>query len=283
MKTKLLAGLLLLFIFLKVDISIAMVGSEDVYQVSIGKNIPFFKMISDVKNADFIFVGEVHNSIENHRQELEIIRALHESNVQLSIGLEMFRAESQKALDEWVKGTLPLEAFLPVYYDNWHVAWPMYRDIFIYAQEHHIPLIGLNVPDSIIADVARKGFDSLSDEERQQLPRGITCDVDPTYMEFIRKAYAGHNMKTDSLFLNFCEAQMVWDKSMAAHLIGYRKQHHVRTVVVLAGIGHAWKRGIPEQLAREAKFTVKSVLPIVPGQIEMDRVAIEDTDYVLLH
>src|SRR5208337_2568392 len=161
----------------------------------------------------------------------EIIRALHESNVPLSIGLEMFKAESQKALDEWVQGTLPLEAFLPIYYDNWHVAWPLYWDIFTYAREQRIPLVGLNISDKIVAAVARNGFASLTDEEKQQLPRGITCDVDPTYMNFIRKAYAGHNPKVDNRFLNFCEAQMVWDKSMAGHLIDYRKQHPFRTVV----------------------------------------------------
>src|SRR5208283_4469244 len=113
MKIKLLTGLLFLSLFLIVVFSIAMVGSADIYQVSNGRIISFFKMISYVKNADYVFVGEVHDSPENHRQELEIIRALHESNVPLSIGLEMFKAESQKALDEWVQGTLPLEAFLP--------------------------------------------------------------------------------------------------------------------------------------------------------------------------
>jgi uncharacterized iron-regulated protein len=283
MKMKLLITLFSLFLFLIVVLSIATVGSENVYQVSNGRIISFLKMISYVKNTDFIFVGEVHDSPENHRQELEIIRALHESNVPLSIGLEMFRSDSQKTLDEWVQGTLPLEAFLPIYYDNWHMAWPLYRDIFTYAREHSIPLVGLNIPDKIAAAVARNGFASLTEEERQQLPRGITCDVDPTYMEFIRKAYAGHNPKVNNQFQNFCEAQMVWDKSMAEHLIGYRKQHPLQTVVVLAGIGHAWKRGIPEQLARESRFTVKSVLPLVPGQIEKDRIAIEDTDYILLN
>ncbi len=144
-------------------------------------------------------------------------------------------------------------------------------------------MVGLNIPDEIAATVAKKGFASLTEKERQILPPGISCDVDPTYMNFIKQAYVGHSQKTDKQFLHFCEAQMVWDKSMAANLIDYRKKHPSQTVVVLAGVGHAWKRGIPEQLARESKYTVKTALPLVPGQIERDTVTVHDADYVLLN
>ncbi|HUI46177.1 MAG TPA: ChaN family lipoprotein [Nitrospirota bacterium] len=283
MKIKVLVGLLFLFLFLAIALTTAMVGTQDVYQVSNGKIISFNQMISDVRKADFIVVGEVHDDPDNHRLELEIIKALHETDVPIAIGLEMFRADSQRVLDDWVRGTLPLDDFLPYYYNNWRMAWPLYREIFTYAREHRIPMVGLNIPDEIAASVAKKGFASLTEKERRMLPPGISCDVDPTYMNFIRKAYAGHSQNADKQFLNFCEAQMVWDKSMAANLIDYRKLHPSQTVVVLAGVGHAWKRGIPEQLTRDSKYTVKTALPLVPGQIEKDAVTVHDADYVLLN
>ncbi len=282
MKTRVLIGLFILSFLLILVLATAMVGTQDVYNVSNRKMISFNQMITDLKKADFIVIGEVHDDLDDHRMELHIIAALHESDVQLAIGLEMFRADSQRVLDEWVGGSLPLSDFLPYYYDNWRMAWPMYRDIFTYAREHKIPMIGLNIPDKIAATVAEKGFASLTDKERQMLPRGISCDVDPTYMNFIRKAYAGHHTKTDKQFLNFCEAQMVWDKSMAANLIDYRRHHPTGTVVVLAGVGHAWKRGIPEQLARDSRYIVKTALPLVPGQIEKATVTVHDADYVIL-
>lgn len=259
-------------------------GSGDesrVLRVSDGKIITFSQMINDAKKADFVFVGEVHNVSEHHRDELAVIRAFHESDTPIAVGLEMFRADSQDALDSWVKGKLSLEQFLPSYYDNWGTAWPLYREIFWYAHDHDIPLIGLNVPSRIAKKVAQQGFASLSQAERKQLPPGISCNVDPTYMEFIRKAYAGHAMH-DRGFVNFCEAQMVWDKSMAWHLITYVKKKPGRTVVVLAGVGHAWKRGIPEQVGMESKFTYRVVLPLIPNQIDRDTVTTKDADYVLL-
>ncbi len=274
---------LFLFVFL-LSCSAAESGLDPnaaVLRVRDGKHISFARMIEDVRKTDFVFVGEVHDVPDHHRMELDVIRAFHESGVPLAIGLEMFRADSQKTLDEWVRGDISLDTFLPVYYDNWRLAWPLYRDIFSYAREHQIPMVGLNIPDKIAEAVAQKGFASLTKNERNQLPPGISCNVDPTYMEFIKKAYAGHVQHVDKKFLNFCEAQMVWDKSMAWHLIEYRKKHPGTTVIVLAGVGHAWKRGIPEQIARESTFTYKVIMPLVPDQIEQDSVTIQDADYVV--
>jgi hypothetical protein len=47
-------------------------------------------------------------------------------------------------------------------------------------------------------------------------------------------------------------------------------------------VDHAWKRGIPEQVARQTSFTYKVVLPLIPGQIERGSVSLDDADYVML-
>ena len=253
----------------------------EVLRVSDGRIITFNQMIDDAKKADFVFVGEVHDVSEHHRAQLSVIRAFHESAVPVAVGLEMFRADSQGALDSWIGGGLPLDGFLTAYYDNWRTPWPLYSDIFGYAREHAIPLLGLNVPERIAKKVAREGFASLTPAERKQLPPGISCNVDPTYKAFIRKAYAGHATRGRG-FVSFCEAQMVWDKSMAWHLMSYVRKEPHRAVVVLAGIGHAWKRGIPGQVGAESKHTYRVVLPLIPDQIDRDTVTTEDADYVLL-
>ena len=52
-------------------------------------------------------------------------------------------------------------------------------------------------------------------------------------------------------FTNFCEAQLVWDKAMAVHALGYVKKNPDRIMVLLAGTGHAWKKGIPERIKEQ--------------------------------
>jgi uncharacterized iron-regulated protein len=254
----------------------------DILRVRDGAVISFDRMIREISKADIVFVGEVHDEQAHHDMELRIIRSFHESGTPLSVGLEMFRSDSQKDLNSWVSGSSSLEQFLPLYYDNWRQPWPAYRGIFLFAREHRIPLVGLNIPDDIIKAVARSGFIELNTEQKQKLPPGISCDIDPTYMKFIRQAYAGHAQQGNRQFLNFCEAQMVWDKSMAWKLIEYHQKHPGKTMIVLSGVGHAWKRGIPGQIARQTSFTYKVVLPAIPGQVERGSVSLHDADYVML-
>jgi len=256
-------------------------SAELVLRVKDGALIPFDQMIDDVKKADIIFVGEVHNVSKHHSDQLAVIKAFHEADIPMAVGLEMFRADSQDRLDAWTGGRLSLDRFLSAYRDNWSLPWPLYQDVFLYAREHELPLIGLNISDDVAAKVARQGFASLSAAEKASLPPGVSCRVDDKYMQFIRQAYAEHSL-SDRSFLHFCEAQMVWDKSMAWHLIAYRKKNPKRIIVVLAGVGHAWKRGIAEQVNLESKLSLRSILPYLPGQIDQQRVTTRDADYLLL-
>jgi uncharacterized iron-regulated protein len=255
-------------------------GADLVFRVKDRTVIPFQQMIEDLKKANVVFVGEIHNVTKHHSDQLAVIRAFHEADIPMAVGLEMFRADSQGTLDAWSRGRLSLDRFLPVYSDNWDTPWVLYRDIFLYIREHELPSIGLNIPDDLATKVAKRGFSSLSAAEKKILPPDISCSVDDKYMQFIRQAYAGHSRK-DQTFLHFCEAQMVWDKSMAWHLLDYRKKHPDRTIVALAGVGHAWKRGIALQVEQESKLSIRTVLPYLPGQVDEHSITTRDADYVL--
>jgi uncharacterized iron-regulated protein len=250
-----------------------------VLRVRDGQIVSFSDMIRDLRTVSVVFVGEVHDSPRHHLVQLNVIRAFHEAEQPVAIGLEMFRKDSQGKLDSWVAGKLSVEEFKPAFLDNWRLPWPLYQDVFLYAREHELALVGLNISEGISKKIARKGFASLTEKERKELPPGISCNVDPTYMEFIRRAYAGHSGHGPK-FVNFCEAQMVWDKAMAWNLTGYLKKNPASKMIILAGVGHAWKRGIPEQL--EPGLTYRVVLPAVADQIDRHRVSTKDADYVVL-
>lgn len=279
MRQKVFIGLLMVI----AAVFIAMRLHEgEVLRLSDRSNISFEQMMQELMKADVILVGEVHNEPAHHAVELEIIKNLFRKGDPISIGLEMFRGDSQKDLDAWVAGKKSIEDFRKIYFDNWNQAWSSYRAILLYARDNRIPLIGLNLPDAIAVKVAMRGFDSLSAEDRELLPSGVSCNVDSTYMAFIRQAYAGHANGAGKRFKNFCEAQMVWDKTMALRLLEYRRIHPQRQIIVLAGVGHAWKRGIAAQLSTDASLSYKVVLPLIPGMSEPDEVSLKDADYVVL-
>lgn len=153
--------------------------------------------------------------------------------------------------------------------------------ILTHAREAGIPLIGLNVPDTITVKVSRQGYESLSREEMKQLPPGITFENDERHRQHMRKIFQDHG-KGDGTFDNFNKAQLVWDKVMAYHLMNFLKKNPGTTIVVLVGTDHAMKFGIPEQVRRQSSYQSKVILPEMAGRIERTSVTVEDCDYLLL-
>lgn len=250
------------------------------FDVATGKQTTLAQALPRIGQKRIIIVGEYHTRKSHHLAQLHVIRALHESGVPMAIGLEMFSAESQSTLDKWTSGEMKEKDFQKVYYDNWNFPWPLYSKIFEYAREMGIPLVGLNVSRDITRQVARGGFQSLSKAQMAELPY-VTCKVDREYMAFIKKAYGAH-AHGQLNFTYFCEAQLVWDKVMAINALEYLKLNPKLSMVLLAGTGHAWKRGIPDQISQRSKLPHTVILPQVRSQIEPSTTTQRDTDYIVL-
>jgi len=254
-----------------------------VFRTVDSKFITFSELLEDLKKVDVIFVGEVHDREFHHEMQLNIIKALVAEKLPIVIGLEMFNYESQKELDLWSSGNINTEDFIRVYYKNWNFPWNIYDDIFIFIKDSKLPAIGLNVPPEITRKVATSGFASLTKEELKRLPPEIACIVNEEYMKFIRRAYAMHRQGGNN-FQFFCEAQLLWDQSMAYNIAGYFKKHHDKKMVVLAGNGHAWKRGIPAQLKHFSdKINYRVILPYIEKYIDPNTIKSGDADYILIY
>ena len=236
------------------------------------------ELVSDMKKVRLVFVGEAHDEKWHHDTQLALIKALHESGSLVAVGIEMFRAENQSKLDAWVSGRMDEDEFIKEYLLNWQVPWPKYSDIFLYARDNRIPLVGLNIPKKVIRQVFKDGYESLTAEQLQEVP-GAKCEVDAEYEKFIRRAMSEHTM-SESTFKKFCEAQMVWDSSMALKSINYLKANQERTLVVLAGSAHSWRRGIPNQVKKLHGPPYVIILPESAMSSDISEITVDDTDYV---
>ena len=237
--------------------------------------------LAAVEKAGLVLVGEHHTTASHHSAQLHVIRCLDEKGLAVSIGMEMFRRDQQAMLDQWIAGEIDEKDFESIYLDNWNFPWALYRDIFIYARERKIPMIGLNVPKGITRQVARDGFASLSADQRGQL-EGVTCNVTREYRDFIRRAFGAHGHgKMD--FIRFCEAQLVWDTAMAIQAANHLEQHPDRIMVLLAGSGHARKMGIPFQFtSRAPTIPVTVLMPHTPGIFDADTLTTDDADFLIM-
>lgn len=253
-------------------------SNAHIYRVADGTTPDFERVIEDLLQSQVILVGETHDNPAHHRAQLQIINALWEKGTAVAIGLEMFRSDSQEALDQWVAGHLSEQEFEKIFHQNW-INWDVYSEILHYARLHNIPVVGLNLDRDITSRVARGGFASLPKEQLRKLPVAI-CNVDPVYEQFIRRALGKHT--NDIAFKNFCEAQLLWDMVMAENIVSFLQENPEYMMVVLAGQGHSWKHGIPTQIEKLSDYSYRVLLPEESGRTDQQHTTEADADYLLL-
>lgn len=247
------------------------------------KAVSMQQLTAQAASADLVLVGEVHDNPATHDLQLSVVQSLSAKKLPMAIGLEVMQADSQQQLDEWVAGKLSEEQFRTVFARNWSYDWALYRDIFIFARDNKIPMIGLNVPKEVVIKVSRKGYKALSDEEKKTLPPGTNCDLDNPHTEFLKRSFQGlfKNVAGGRVFEFFCEAQTVRNSGMAMNVAQYAQKHPKTKIVVLAGIWHAVKNAIPEQLQRSgSKMTSMVIMPEIP-EFSGGRATLDVVDYLV--
>lgn len=261
----------------------AMLGSDQLrlFDLKEQRTVDTAASIERLARARVILVGEHHADKGHHQAQLEVIRTLVDAGKKVTVGLEMFRRESQGDLDRWIGGQIDEAQFKPIYLDNWNFDWNLYRPIFHYARQQGLPMIGLNVDRGLSRQVAYHGFASLSDAQKAAMG-AVTCDVTPAYRDYIRQAYGAH-VHGKMRFENFCEAQLLWDTAMAVNAAQYLQENEDTILVILAGVGHAQKPGIPAQLEKRAPWPAVVLLPETPGSLDPDLVSSDEADYLILY
>ena len=220
-------------------------------------------IINELAAARVIYVGERHDSYADHLKQLEIIQKIHAIHPNLAIGMEQFQRPFQSALDGYVAGKLSEQELLlkSEWYDRWRFDYRLYRPILSFARERTIPVVALNVAKEITAKVSIGGMESLSQEERGQIP----ATIDPPakeYRDWLYETFKQHPHADKQQFERFLQVQLLWDEGMAKAVADYLQQHPGRKMVVLAGNGHLMHGvGIPDRASRRLPDKRVIVLP----------------------
>jgi uncharacterized iron-regulated protein len=232
-----------------------------------GQRIGVEQMIAEVSNSPVVFVGERHDVAAHHELQLDVIKGLHKTGTPLVIGIEMFAIDNQPVLDDWIARKIPEEKFVRVYQANWHnLNWGLYQDIFLFARDHDIPMVALNVPQPIVEKVAREGFLALSKTDLRAIPAESTVPLSEENIQFMAAHHPGHGKNSES-FRHLCEAQALRNRVMAKTITRYLVNHPGARMVVLTGGAHAWSQGgIPAELGR---LPYKVIIPPFPSAIEV--------------
>jgi len=183
----------------------------------------------------------------------------------------MFPYTEQAALDRWNEGTLSEEEFLKVarWYKNWGYHWNYYREIFLFARDHKVPLYAVNTPREVVSAVRKKGFENLTEEEAAHIPSRIDTDNEEHYRlfkAFFDEADSMHSSGMgEEMWQAMFRAQCTWDATMGYNAVQALQKHGAKDAImlVLIGSGHvAYGLGAERQARLWFDGKIASLIPI---------------------
>ncbi|MPZ20912.1 MAG: hypothetical protein GEV06_23870 [Luteitalea sp.] len=244
-------------------------GAGMLVDTASGKAISLDDLAAHLDDTRLLLVGEEHDSVASHDLQRRVIEALVGRGRRVLIGLEMLPRSSQPALDRWTRGDLEEEA-LPEAVDwrkHWGMSWRYYRELFLLAREHALPLVALNVPREVISAVRARGVTGLSPEEAAQVPTihdPANADHLALFRAFMGDDAAAHGPTSPEDWTAMLRAQAAWDAVMARRAVDALDEEADTNAImaVLAGTGHvAYGLGIERQARQWFDGPIASILP----------------------
>ncbi len=235
-----------------------------------GASITPRDLVMRLKATRLLLLAEEHTSVEFHRVQLQVLRALQVSGRRVLVGLEMYPYTQQAALDRWNRGELTDTAFVDQsqWYEHWGYPWNYYRDIFLFCRDARIPMYAVNAPRDVITAVRKKGFTNLTPDEAAHVPAHVDMDSAEHLVYFkaaLNEGGATHPGMTDEALKGMLAAQATWDAAMGWNAVQALKTANDPSaiMVVLVGSGHvAYGLGIERQARRFFDGGIATLVPV---------------------
>ena len=194
-----------------------------VIYTSRGKEVSYKKMMKALAEKDIILFGELHNNPISHWMQYEITSDLNKSK-NLILGAEMFEADNQLPLNDYVAGSISYKEL-----ESLARLWPNYKTDYAplvdFAKENELKFVATNIPRRYARLVHKKGFealDSLSAEEKGWIaPLPIPFDSELATYRKILVDMGDHGSP------ELVKAQAIKDATMAHFILRNYKEDHV--------------------------------------------------------
>ena len=215
---------LLVFVFCIGLVNAGFSQKKQAYQLykANGKKTKYKRMLKKAATADVVLFGEFHNNPISHWLQLELIQDLHQNEIQLSLGAEMFEADNQSALNQYLLGKLNFKDFKEKVR-----LWPNYATDYAplvdFAKQHQIAFTASNIPRRFASKVYKEGgfraLDSLSTEEKNWMaPLPIPYNIElKSYQNML-------TMMGDHATEDIVKAQAIKDASMAHFILANQEK-----------------------------------------------------------
>ena len=193
---------------------------------SSGEKVSFGQMVNELKSADVVFFGELHNNPIAHWLQLELSKELlYVNQNRVIFGAEMFETDQQLILDEYLDGLIRAKDF-----ESGTRLWPNYvtdyKPVVDLAKENKVPFIATNIPRRYAAMVSKGGFSSLYnlDDRAKSLIAPLPFNYDSTLPGYSAMLQMGDMAHVNA---NLPKAQAAKDATMAWSIARTLKDKHL--------------------------------------------------------
>ena len=210
---------IILILFLALTANITFASDKPAYKIfdKSGDEVSYEDMLDRFREANVVMFGELHNNPICHWLQYEVTKDLFKiKKGSLILGAEMFEADDQIIVDEYLKGLLTDKNFKQEA-KLWGNYKTDYKPLLEFAKTNNLDFIATNIPRRYASLVYSKGLKSLDsltkDAYRWIAPLPITVDLElKCYKDILEKA-EGHGGK------NLPYAQAIKDATMAYFIL----------------------------------------------------------------
>ena len=226
-----------------------------------GEEVTESALLDDLAKVQVVYVGETHTLERHHDTQRALLQALSERGRPLALGMEQIEARYQPVVDRFNAGELDFDGLAREM--DWAKKWKnfeQYRALCELAQSRKIPLAGLNAPAEVIRAVGKSGLESLTPEQRKELPVEIDTK-DPVYEKLLDRLLSVHMTMDPAKLRTVFEAQVARDETMAENVA--RLLNEKKVVMVVCGSGHVnYGLGTPDRVRRRAPEAADRILAV---------------------
>ncbi|HTR55353.1 MAG TPA: ChaN family lipoprotein [Kofleriaceae bacterium] len=240
-------------------------------------------------------IGEEHPNPHHHWVQLEVVRHLVKVWPHVALGMEMFQRPFQGVLDDFAAKKISEDDLRSRsgWADRWGYDFGLYRPTIAAVVDAHGALIALNAPKELTHKVAHHGLESLSPDERAQVPElDLKVAAHRAWFDALMEEMGGsdaHAKKDDKAAKddkpdkpdkqqppsdpppaeamptadNIYTVQVMWDETMADTAAKFLAAHPDAHLVILAGNGHCHDSAIVDRMKRRGVKDVVSVRPVI--------------------
>lgn len=287
----------------------------DVLDARTGRQVDTAAFWSRLQAARAVCIGEDHSNPHHHWVQLEITRHLGKQRPpgeRLALGLEMVQRPFQGVLDDYAAKRIDAQALQTRtgWEERWGYDFGFYGPTIDAAIAAGGVVLALNAPRELTKKVVRKGLESLTPDEKKQVPELVLDDANhrawfDALMEGMGGAHAHAQKKAEPAPAEEAPApmpadhppvempsaeriytvQVIWDETMADTAAKWLAANPNGHAIILAGNGHCHDSAIVNRLKRRGVRETVSVRAVFDKDGEVaEALAKPNNDFlVVLH